>query len=201
LTFKEVYEKNGWIINISVANSKRTNQGLLLNYKTTPDVVIWSACMASCSIPGVYNEQQLFTKTKKGELVHFFPEEVGCAYTFRDGSMWQDIPIDAMQQLFGVNTFIVSQVNPHAIPFIWNLTCPENAGFFRRLNSKLKNIAYHQISNFIKLISNFVQEYVLAMQRISEQTSKGHVVISPDIQPSDYKTVFSNVNEEQFKIC
>ena len=43
MTFKDIYEKNGWIINISTTN-KKTGQNMVCNYLTTPDVILWSAC-------------------------------------------------------------------------------------------------------------------------------------------------------------
>ena len=58
LTFLEVYEHNDWILNINVTEQS-TGQSILLNYLTAPNVVIWSACVASCSIPGYYEPYQL----------------------------------------------------------------------------------------------------------------------------------------------
>ena len=43
-TFKDVYIKNGWILNITASNMPRSNDFTLLNYLTTPDVTILSAC-------------------------------------------------------------------------------------------------------------------------------------------------------------
>ena len=98
--------------------------------------------------------------------------------------------------MFGVNTFIVSQVNPHGIPFIWDHSCPENASIPRRLYAKLKRALYEELSHYIKFFSNFMNYYIVSMQTISEQTMRGHVIIVPDIMPSDYQTVFKNVDEE-----
>ena len=38
--------------------------------------------------------------------------------TFVDGSVACDVPINRMSELFNINTFIVSQVNPYVLPFI-----------------------------------------------------------------------------------
>ena len=37
---------------------------------------------------------------------------------FVDGSVAQDLPMQRLTELFNVNTFIVSQVNPHVCPFV-----------------------------------------------------------------------------------
>ena len=38
--------------------------------------------------------------------------------TFVDGSVANDLPMQRLTELFNVNTFIVSQVNPHVVPFV-----------------------------------------------------------------------------------
>lgn len=65
LTFEEVYKKNGWILNITVTDST-TKSLLLCNYVTTPNVLIWSACLCSCAIPDMAEPQELFMKNEKG---------------------------------------------------------------------------------------------------------------------------------------
>lgn len=35
-----------------------------------------------------------------------------------DGSVGSDLPMQRLTELFNVNTFIVSQVNPHVCPFV-----------------------------------------------------------------------------------
>ena len=37
---------------------------------------------------------------------------------WKDGSLHADLPITRISELFNVNHFIVSQTNPHAIPFM-----------------------------------------------------------------------------------
>ena len=67
VTFKEVYDQNGWILNITVSDTTfPRNQQLLCNYLTTPDVLLWSACIASCAIPDIYDPVELMIKNKRG---------------------------------------------------------------------------------------------------------------------------------------
>ena len=68
VTFGEAYEVTHRVVNISV--STRTSNGsrpLLLNYLSSPSVLIWSAVTASCALPGLIASQQLMAKNKRGE--------------------------------------------------------------------------------------------------------------------------------------
>jgi TAG lipase/steryl ester hydrolase/phospholipase A2/LPA acyltransferase len=60
-TFQEAYDRTGRIININVSPLDSNDQPRLLNFLTAPNVLVRSACMASCSIPGKENfYSQLF---------------------------------------------------------------------------------------------------------------------------------------------
>ena len=60
LTFKEIYNQFGWNLNITVTDFSMNLESRLLNYLTTPNVLVWSAVVASCSIPGVFGKIDLF---------------------------------------------------------------------------------------------------------------------------------------------
>jgi len=130
-TFLEAFERTGRILNISVSAEEKFSPPFQLNYKvickyvvynnfpnvikTTPNVVIWSAVLASASVPGFLPPIELKTKLSDGSLEPF--KSVGKRW--RDGVLRQDIPLTALYQYFGVNYSIVSQVNPHIIPFFF----------------------------------------------------------------------------------
>ena len=59
MTFKEVYEKHGWNLNITVTDFSLQQDSRLLNYLTSPNVIVWSAVLASCAIPGMYQKVEL----------------------------------------------------------------------------------------------------------------------------------------------
>jgi len=46
-TFQEAYKKTGWILNVSVSSIHEKDVPRLLNYVTSPHVLIWSAVSAS----------------------------------------------------------------------------------------------------------------------------------------------------------
>jgi len=92
MTFKDVYEKNGWILNITVTNEKLAKLQIC-NYLTTPDVLLWSACCASCSVPELFGSNELFYKDKDGQIQPYYPSDNGdCGIRFIDGSLSSDIP-------------------------------------------------------------------------------------------------------------
>lgn len=115
-TFKEAYERSGRVLNITVVSDREHSPPKLLNYKTAPDIVIYSAVFASSAIPGVLPPIQLKRKTFDGQVVPYLEEGL----LWRDGSLRIDIPIRELHQMFRVNFTVVSQVNPHIIPFFFD---------------------------------------------------------------------------------
>ena len=85
----------------------------LLNYLTAPHVVVWSAAVASSSLPGVFESNRLLVKDADGTVRY----ECGDGCHFQDGSMEQDLPMQQLSEMFNINHFIVSQANPHAMLF------------------------------------------------------------------------------------
>jgi TAG lipase / steryl ester hydrolase / phospholipase A2 / LPA acyltransferase len=78
----------------------------LLNYLTTPNVVVWSAVVASCAIPGAFESVDLMIRTENGQIVPYNPRSTG--FRFQDGSVGSDLPMKRLSELFNINTFIVS---------------------------------------------------------------------------------------------
>ncbi len=128
LTFLEAYERTGRILNITVVSTQEHSPAKLLNYKTAPDVVIYSAVLASSAVPGILPPVELKRKEPNGQVVPYLEE----GKLWRDGSLRIDIPIEILHQMFQVNFTIVSQVNPHVIGFFYEakgelnyLTCED----------------------------------------------------------------------------
>jgi TAG lipase/steryl ester hydrolase/phospholipase A2/LPA acyltransferase len=113
ITFREIYHKFGWNLNITVTDK---NESRLLNYLTAPNVLIWSAIVASCAIPGMFDCADLMMKGENGDCFPYCPPSRDIHFT--DGSVAGDLPMQRLSELFNINTFIVSQVNPHIAPFI-----------------------------------------------------------------------------------
>jgi TAG lipase/steryl ester hydrolase/phospholipase A2/LPA acyltransferase len=68
LTFKEVHDRFKWNLNITVTDSQNTNDSRLLNYLTSPNVVIWSATSCSTAIPHFFEPGELMIKLEDGSI-------------------------------------------------------------------------------------------------------------------------------------
>jgi TAG lipase / steryl ester hydrolase / phospholipase A2 / LPA acyltransferase len=87
----------------------------LLNYLTSPNVVVWSAICCSTALPGIIAPGTLMKKTESGKIKEYYPSVTKAMHV--DGSVAGDLPMKRIAELFNVNTFIVSQVNPHIVGF------------------------------------------------------------------------------------
>src|SRR5712664_3297012 len=71
---------------------------------------------ASCSTPIIFPAASLLAKDPKtGKEVPWNPVPNG---GWIDGSVDSDLPMARLAEMFNVNHFIVSQVNPHVVPFL-----------------------------------------------------------------------------------
>ncbi|RDA86495.1 hypothetical protein CP532_2000 [Ophiocordyceps camponoti-leonardi (nom. inval.)] len=115
LTFQEAYNRTRRILNICVSSASVYESPRLLNYVTAPNVMIWSAVAASCSVPLFFSSSPLLVKDPiTGEHHPWNPTP----QRFIDGSVDNDLPMTRLAEMFNVNHFIVSQVNPHVMPFL-----------------------------------------------------------------------------------
>ena len=117
-TFQDAFVKTGRHVSITVS---ATNMGvstgprkLLLNHIHSPHVLIWSAVTVSCSLPGIMHSQRLMARNVAGEIVPY--NSLG--EKWMDGSLQHDLPFDTLSTCFNTTNFIVSQVNPHVVPFL-----------------------------------------------------------------------------------
>ena len=67
-TFQEAYDRTGRIINITAAPTNNYDPPRLLNYLTAPHVCVWSAALASCAIPGMFDAVPLIVREPNGEF-------------------------------------------------------------------------------------------------------------------------------------
>jgi NTE family protein len=113
LTFQEAYDKTGRQISMSVAPAEPHQRSRLLNAIASPNVYIRSAVMASCAVPGVFPPVMLMAKNAHGESQPYLPSR-----KWVDGSIADDLPAKRLSRLYSTNHYIVSMVNPIAIPFL-----------------------------------------------------------------------------------
>ncbi|EGR52193.1 uncharacterized protein TRIREDRAFT_71259 [Trichoderma reesei QM6a] len=123
LTFEEAYHRSKRVLNITVAtDGQGAGVPTLLNYITAPNVLIWTAAVASnASSPSLYGRSKatILCKDAHGNIVPWAPANTTdfrhwthASYTDRDS------PLRRIAELFNVNHFIVSQARPYLIPFL-----------------------------------------------------------------------------------
>ncbi|KAF3762375.1 hypothetical protein M406DRAFT_45585 [Cryphonectria parasitica EP155] len=122
LTFEEAFVRSKRVLNITVAAAGQAGVPTLLNYLTAPNVLIWTAAVASnASTPTFYGhrENAILCKDQDGNIVPWAPaNEIDLQHWTRVSYTERDSPLMRIAELFNVNHFIVSQARPYLIPFL-----------------------------------------------------------------------------------
>ncbi|WP_457818143.1 patatin-like phospholipase family protein, partial [Staphylococcus aureus] len=66
LTFDEALKKSGLHINVAVAPYDATQDARIMNAYTAPDLLVWSAVLASCAVPILFPPVRLTSKRNDG---------------------------------------------------------------------------------------------------------------------------------------
>ena len=203
-TFLEAYKRSGRIVNIPVSVSKRGRPyPLLLNYLTSPNVLIWSAVTASCALPGLLPPVKLMAKDPRtGETIAYFPDGV----EWIDGSIHMDIPAAQLSELFNVSQFIVAQVNPHVVPFVRPEDDESAATDADQLLGRLTNILLtdirHRAQRLAKLrvIPRFLgQDLSTIFTQEYRALSRSEIVIIPTLTVCQQMKCLSILNRKEMR--
>lgn len=76
----------------------------MLNYITAPHVYVWSAALAACSFPYIYEPVELKCSDINQKETKYEFNDV----KYIDGSYDTNWPMEIVTQLFNTNSFIVS---------------------------------------------------------------------------------------------
>ncbi|KAI9033022.1 acyl transferase/acyl hydrolase/lysophospholipase [Hyaloraphidium curvatum] len=191
LTFQEAFNKTRRILNITVSPGSSFEMPRVLNYLTSPNVIIWSAVAASCALPLVYNSAPLLAKDKAGKTVPWNPT----GHRWIDGSVENDLPMARISELFSVNHFLVSQVNPHVIPFVSGDLVPPLS---TRLLSPIADLMQNELSHRLGQLADLGVWPRLMTRTIGllKQRYTGDVTIVPEAGISDYFKLIVNPSPE-----
>ena len=198
LTFEEAYARTKRVLNITVAISGRGGVPNLLNYLTSPNVLIWSAAIASnANTTRRYSSQPLLCKDETGRIVPWltspssneqitFGSWKSMSYTPND----RDSPLSRIAELFNVNHFVVSQARPYIAPFLRSdLQHPDNPRQARRTNLVIPLLrlvmleVHHRLSQLdsLGLLPTSVRRLLI------DQTVPGaSITLVPDLHASDF---------------
>ncbi|KAG9230717.1 acyl transferase/acyl hydrolase/lysophospholipase [Amylocarpus encephaloides] len=200
MTFQEAYNRTRRILNICVSTASVYELPRLLNYVTSPNVMIWSAVAASCSVPLLFSAAQLLVKNPlTGEHTPWNPTP----QHWIDGSVDNDLPMTRLAEMFNVNHFIVSQVNPHVVPFlekddvaITKDTQSDNhgPGWVYTLTNLAKGEALHRMHVLAEL--GLFPNQVTKARSILSQKYSGDITILPRIDYKDFPRMLKNPTTE-----
>lgn len=195
LTFEEAFERTGRRINITVSPADPHQESRLLNSVTSPHVMIRKASLASCAIPYVYPPVMLWAKNIDGEKVPYIPSR-----QWVDGSIKNDLPIQRLARIYGVNHSIVSQTNPHVIPFLSRASNDEKSLWYFLKDMVVSNARYN-VNSVLDLAKKRIGNRSLALlvdkaHSVVSQSYQGDINIVPPRQPMNAFRVLSNASPE-----
>lgn len=113
ITFEEALKISGLHINVAVAPYDASQEARIMNAYTSPDLMVWSAVLASCAVPILFPPVKLTSKRHDGKITPYL-----ASTRWVDGSVRSDFPQEEMSRLYNLNYTIASQANPHIVPFI-----------------------------------------------------------------------------------
>ncbi|KAF7502228.1 hypothetical protein GJ744_006426 [Endocarpon pusillum] len=199
LTFREAHNKTGRVINICVS-SPDSSEPRLLNFMTAPDVFLWSAVCASCSVPYVFQPANIYERDLQTGTTKVWMQG---SQQWVDGSLDSDIPQRKLSEMFNVNFFIVSQVNPHVRPFLAaeekftgvqpTTKVPPTDTIIRKMATFAKDDMVYRAN--ILSDTPFLKPLLRGISVLTQKYT-GDINILPEIAPSDYLHMMSNPTPE-----
>ena len=191
-TFEEAYQRTGRSINVSVSPVQAHQKARLLCGYTSPYLMVWSAALASAAVPGIFPPVTLMKKDIYGNTLPYMPR-----LKFVDGSVVSDLPIDRLMHLYDVNYTIVSQANPHVVPFLAQRSRDEKLSLGSLPMHLLKSeIQFHGQGAFDYLRKRVRPELLRQVSgqlyTIMAQRYSGDVTIAPTYSFRDYRRMLAN---------
>lgn len=194
-TMQEAYERTGRSVNITVSPVKHHQKERLLSGYTSPYLLMWSAALASCAVPSIFPPVQLQQKDQYGMQSPYMPR-----LRWVDGSVVSDLPVERLMHLYDVNFSIVSQTNPHVVPFL-----KEEQNETLRLRDMPTKIVkgelrFHGRAVFDYLRKNTQNQIVRQasgqLYSMLSQRYQGDVTLSPSYSLKHYARVISNPSSD-----
>lgn len=194
-TFLEAFRKTGRTLNVTVSATRKMQKPRILNHISTPNLLVRQSVFASCALPGIFPPVTLLAKNRNGEVVPYMESE-----TWIDGSVHLDIPMQRIMRLNNVSRSIVSQANPHVLPF---LGIYESKGLFSFFANSLLSYIQNSAMILMQMSINISEKmpWVSILDKIRsmmEQEYKGDINIYYPMKPEDLFKVFANPNDEEY---
>lgn len=188
-TFRQAHAHSGRVLNITVSPTRSRQKPRVLCHLTAPDAVIAYSALASCAIPGAFRPVRLFARNSQGELTPYLATE-----EWIDGSVHGDLPKLRIARMHNVNHTIVSQANPHVLPFITHRRQKGIVPFVKHLSSSL---LHSQLAEVLEVSRDMLENsswrpLLDKWHAIARQTYLGDINIQLPFHPWLYRKVVSN---------
>ncbi|RPA97236.1 patatin-domain-containing protein [Choiromyces venosus 120613-1] len=200
ITFQEAYNRTRRILNICVSSASIYELPRLLNYVSAPNVLIWSAVAASCSVPFLFTSTSLLAKDPQTGLPTPWDPS---PQRWIDGSVDNDLPMPRLSEMFNVNHFIVSQVNPHVVPFLTKdppsspifPPTPEPTSTWR---TKILALAHSETLHRLNILSELgiFPTSMTKLRAVLSQKYSGDINIFPETPYADLPRMLKNPTTE-----
>lgn len=198
LTFEEAHQLSGRIVNITVSPAGLNQPPRLLNHLTFPYLYLREAVLASCAVPLLFPPVMLMTRDENSARVPYMP-----LLRWNDGSLKSDLPTLRMRRLHNVNHFIVSQTNPHVLPFI-SKGEPGRRGLLNSATEFARSSALGSAKNVVDLVRGTtpfggLRKTLDTASSILDQDYRGNINIFPEVSLWRYANVTTNPSMDSIK--
>jgi TAG lipase/steryl ester hydrolase/phospholipase A2/LPA acyltransferase len=195
MTFLEAYTHTNRILNITVSPADSNQFPRLLNYLTAPNVLIRRAALASAAVPGLFPSVQLRAKNFAGKSVAYMPQS-----RWIDGSVHEDIPKERVNRLHNINHYIVSQINPHVVPFLSEEM--DEKGLLPFIQDVIIKAPMVQLEHLLELVHRHFEvpglsSIIKKAHAVARQTYSGDITIYPERHLANLGKTFSNFGEKE----
>lgn len=196
MTFEEAFKKTGRQISISIAPAETHQTSRLLNAIASPNVYVRSAVLASCAVPGVYPPVTLQAKNVYGDSQPYLASR-----KWIDGSISDDLPAKRLARMYGVNHFIVSQINPMVLPFVnrgkKRYRATEAAiGIGRSALTEVLDAQRYISQNYLRDMPR-VNMLLNSMHSLAKQDYSGDINIIPSFRFYDMRKLLAKLSQDE----
>jgi predicted acylesterase/phospholipase RssA len=193
ITFADAYKHTGRTVSITVSPTRQSQKPRILNHLTSPNALIAYASKASCSVPGLFPSVQLQQRLHNKQTAYCADER------WIDGSFATDIPRQRMSRLFNVNFFIVSQANPHILPFVKS---KQKKGFLPTVQDILTETLHAQSLAMLNVLRRrnkqaFFRSWIDQCASMIDQDYQGDINIHPSFPLKWYRKFMINPTQAE----